>query len=205
MNALAAESGYWLGAWLTPLAPFLDRAEVTDIYVNRPGEVWVEALGGGIERHEVPSLSRDTLARLARQIAAFSHQGISRAHPLLAASLPDGSRVQIVAPPATRGEIALAIRRHVAADLVLDDYVAGGAFGSAHVGSIDAGRAAWYTGPSGASCSITARLPPNAASGMPPPMTLPITVMSGSKPGINLAYTLCALPSATRQPVMTSS
>ena len=49
-------------------------------------------------------------------------------HPLLSASLPDGSRVQIVVPPATRGEIAIAIRKHVSADLTLDDYVSADAF-----------------------------------------------------------------------------
>ncbi len=58
----------------------------------------------------------------------MSNQGISRAHPLLSAALPDGARVQIVAPPATRGPIALAIRKHVSADLTLADYVASGAF-----------------------------------------------------------------------------
>ena len=51
---------------------------------------------------------RGHLARLARQIAALSHQGISREHPLLSATLPDGARVQVVAPPATRGPLALA-------------------------------------------------------------------------------------------------
>lgn len=129
MTTLAAVGeGFYLGAWLAPLARFLDRADVTDVYVNRPGEVWVETLGGGVERHEVGGLTRETLARLARQIAAVSHQGISREHPLLAAALPDGSRVQVVIPPATRGDIAMAIRRHVAADLSLDDYTAAGAF-----------------------------------------------------------------------------
>ena len=64
---------------------------------------------------------------------------------------------------------------------------------------------AWYTGPKGASCSMIARGPPNAASGIPPPITLPSTVMSGRKPGKAWAYTLCALPSATRKPVITSS
>ena len=64
---------------------------------------------------------------------------------------------------------------------------------------------AWYTGPSGASWLITSLLAPKAASGMPPPMTLPNTLMSGLKPGINAAYTLCAPPSATRKPVITSS
>ncbi|MNV27768.1 hypothetical protein D3C71_1189270 [compost metagenome] len=64
---------------------------------------------------------------------------------------------------------------------------------------------AWYTAPNGARFSMMARGPPKAASGIPPPMTLPSTVMSGLKPGMLLAYTLCALPRATRKPVITSS
>lgn len=118
----------YFGSYLEPLAPFLARADVTDIYVNRPGEVWVEAIGGTPERIEVPEMSSRSLGRLARQIAAMNAQGISREHPLLSGSLPDGSRVQIVLPPATRGEIALAIRRHVSAGLSLQDYHEAGAF-----------------------------------------------------------------------------
>ena len=106
----------------------LARDDVTDIYVNRPGEIWVETLGGATERHDAPALDRATLDRLSRQIAALSHQGISREHPLLSATLPDGARVQVVAPPATRGELALAIRKHVSSDLGLSDYVASGSF-----------------------------------------------------------------------------
>jgi type IV secretion system protein VirB11 len=106
----------------------LARPDVTDIYVNRPGEIWVETTGGGIERHDAPALDEATLARLARQIAALSHQGISREHPLLSARLPDGARIQIVAPPATRSGLALAIRKHVSPDLRLSDYVSLGAF-----------------------------------------------------------------------------
>lgn len=118
----------YLQSYLAPLAFALDRADVTDIYINRPGELWIETLGGAIERHEVPALDAALLPRLARQVAALNHQGISREHPLLSASLPDGSRIQIVAPPATRGEYALAIRKHVSADLTLDDYVSADAF-----------------------------------------------------------------------------
>lgn len=118
----------YLDSYLEPLAPFLSRGDVTDIYVNRPGEVWVEALGGMPERIEVPALTPKVLARLARQVAALNAQGISREHPLLSGSLPDGSRVQIVLPPATRGEIAIAIRRHVSAGLGLQDYSDMGAF-----------------------------------------------------------------------------
>jgi len=127
-TAPAGAPGVYLRAYLAPLTGMLARPDVTDIYVNRPGEIWAETTGGGIERHDAPGLDEATLARLARQIAALSHQGISREHPLLSATLPDGARVQVVAPPATRGALALAIRKHVSPDLALDDYVATGAF-----------------------------------------------------------------------------
>jgi type IV secretion system protein VirB11 len=140
MNAAAHDSGVYLRAYLAPLTGMLARPDVTDIYVNRPGEVWVETSGGAIERHDAPGLDEGTLAHLARQIASLSHQGISREHPLLSASLPDGARIQIVAPPATRGPLALAIRKHVSPDLGLRDYVAAGAFADTRGG--DEGRSA---------------------------------------------------------------
>jgi type IV secretion system protein VirB11 len=127
MNARPVERVY-LDAYLRPLAPWLDRPDVTDILINAPGEVWVETLGGPAERHPAPELTDTALWRLAGQIAASAHQGISREHPLLAATLPSGARVQIVAPPATRGPMAIAIRKHVVNDLGLNDYEASGAF-----------------------------------------------------------------------------
>jgi len=116
----AQAGNLYLQSYLEPLAKWLARGDVTDIYVNRPGEVWVESLQGRIERHGASGLTGQVLHRLSRQIAAASAQGINREAPLLAASLPDGSRVQIVLPPATRGEIAIAIRKHVSAGLSLD-------------------------------------------------------------------------------------
>lgn len=128
------ETGYYLDSFLAPLSPWLARGDITDIYVNRPQEVWTESLGGGIERHEAPLLDEKLLTRLARQIAANSSQGISRTQPLLAATLPDGSRVQIVAPPATRAGHILAIRRHVSANLSLGDWEEADAFGGLEAG-----------------------------------------------------------------------
>ncbi|MDF7777656.1 P-type DNA transfer ATPase VirB11 [Sphingomonas sp. AOB5] len=128
MTPQTEDGRVYLRSYLAPLNDVLARDDVTDIYVNKPGEVWVETIGGATERHEAPGLDEATLGRLARQIAALSHQGISREHPLLSATLPDGARVQMIAPPATRGPMALAIRKHVSSDLTLDDYVAAGAF-----------------------------------------------------------------------------
>jgi type IV secretion system protein VirB11 len=110
----------YLEHYLEPLAPYLGRRDVTDIYVNRPGEVWIEALGGHIERLDAPGLTLERLWRLAWQIASASSQGVSAQHPLLSATLPGGARVQIVAPPATREGFAVAIRRHVVAALPLE-------------------------------------------------------------------------------------
>ena len=118
----------YLDIYLGPLRDQLARADVTDLYINRPHELWIEVLGGGIERHDAPEVTEALLWRLARQVASVTHQGISREHPLLAARLPDGARIQIVAPPATRGPMAVAIRKHVSAQLSLADYGTQGAF-----------------------------------------------------------------------------
>ena len=128
MNMPAGEKGVYLDAYLRPLSAWLSRPDVTDIMINTPGEVWVETLGGETERCAAPELSDTALWRLAAQIAAANNQGVNREHPLLAATLPDGARVQIVAPPATRGAMAIAIRKHVVSDLGLDDYASAGAF-----------------------------------------------------------------------------
>jgi type IV secretion system protein VirB11 len=127
----------YLESYLAPLGEWLAREDVTDIYVNRPSELWLETLGAGPERFAVPELTREVLARLVRQIAAVTSQGINREHPLLAASLPGGERVQAVIPPATRGELALAIRKHVARGLALDDYRTQGALERTTVGTAE--------------------------------------------------------------------
>ena len=117
----------YLDAFLAPLAAYLGRGDVTDLYINRPGELWLET-AAGTERHDAPALDDASLWRLARQIAASTDQGINREHPLLAATLPDGARVQICAPPATRGHLIVAIRKHSMPDLRLSDYEDAGAF-----------------------------------------------------------------------------
>ena len=129
MTAAHANQIY-LRTYLAPFARWVDQPDVTDILVNRPGEVWVDG-AQGLQRADAPDVTGLTLQRLAQQIAAFANQGMNREHPLLAATLPDGARVQIVAPPATREHMALAIRKHVVQDLTLRDYEAGGAFARA--------------------------------------------------------------------------
>jgi type IV secretion system protein VirB11 len=138
--------GVYLRTYLAPFAPWLDRPDVTDILVNQPGEVWIDG-AKGFERVASPEVTDVMLQRLSQQIAAHSAQGVSREYPLLAATLPDGARVQVATPPATRKHVALAIRKHVVQDLTLADYEAAGAFAQARKagggrGAVDAELAA---------------------------------------------------------------
>jgi type IV secretion system protein VirB11 len=118
----------YLKSYLAPFEIWLARPDVTDILVNRPGEVFIETADGRLAREDAPELTEIVLQRLARQIAGTSHQGVNREQPLLSASLPDGARVQIVAPPATRQGLALAIRKHTISNLSLEDLAQGGLF-----------------------------------------------------------------------------
>lgn len=121
VQPLLPEEGVYLAACLAPFRPWLERPDVSEILVNAPGEAWIES-DAKMERVVLPAVDEPLMQRLAKQVARFSHQGINRAQPLLAATLPDGARVQIVGPPATRAHWAMAIRRHRRIDVPLDAY-----------------------------------------------------------------------------------
>ncbi|MEM8986143.1 MAG: P-type DNA transfer ATPase VirB11 [Pseudomonadota bacterium] len=113
----------YLKSFLQPFARWLHDHDTMEIMVNRPGEVWIETAGAdAMTRAEDPAITDQLLQRLATQIARVSHQAVNRENPLLAATLPGGERVQIVAPPAAGDSWVLSIRRHVVADLNLADF-----------------------------------------------------------------------------------
>jgi len=125
-----ASGSVYLDAYLTPFREWLERDTVTEILVNRPGELWIEdAAHPGMQRIEAPEVDDRLIQRLAEQVARVSHQGINREHPLLGATLPaegfGGARIQFCGPPATRRHWAMAIRRHRRLDLPLDAYDTG--------------------------------------------------------------------------------
>ena len=137
--AVAVSGSVYLDAYLAPFRQWLDRDTVTEILVNRPGEIWIEdAAHPGMQRVAAPEVDDRLVQRLAEQVARVSHQGINREHPLLGATLPDGARVQFCGPPATRKHWAMAIRRHRRLDLPLDAYDAGPLIGATHADLPDA-------------------------------------------------------------------
>ena len=107
---------------LAPLRTFLDRSEVSEISVNKPGEIWVEARGV-MSCHSVPELTLRHLKDLAQLVATSTEQQISEEQPLLAAHLPEGYRIQFVYPPAVlENTLGLSIRRSSLLDRDLDWY-----------------------------------------------------------------------------------
>src|SRR5947208_4614780 len=96
---------------LRSLRPLLADAEVTELCINRPREIFIETHAGW-RREEVPFADFDWCRRLAKLIANVTRQRVDESAPLLSAALPSAERVQIVLPPATTlGCVALTIRR----------------------------------------------------------------------------------------------
>jgi type IV secretion system protein VirB11 len=122
------ESGGVLMHLAEPLTPFLARADVLEVVMNRPGEVWVEDRNGWT-RHEVPAMDYSRCWALARAVGSYCTQDINDSHPLLSATLPGGQRAQFVIPSATnRGTVSITIRKPAAVVPRLEDLEAGGLF-----------------------------------------------------------------------------
>ncbi|MGV2814729.1 P-type DNA transfer ATPase VirB11 [Phyllobacterium sp.] len=120
-----------------PLQSLLERQDVIEICINEPHRVFVEygsgALQAGMVALNLPELTRERICFMAERVAAASHQFVNEEEPLLSASLPDGSRVQVVLPPAAPHGGAIAIRRKIVRDLSLSDYAEAGALLRARV------------------------------------------------------------------------
>jgi type IV secretion system protein VirB11 len=115
---------------LEPFAPFLANPDTTDLVVNRIGEFGAEVAG---DWHWVkePALTFDALDAIGILAAFNSGQDISPTHPLCDTSLPNGERINIGRPPATRDIICLSIRKplsikatvgHMATSGMFEDY-----------------------------------------------------------------------------------
>ncbi len=109
-----------LKPFLAGLGPLLEDPEVSEIMINGPGNVWIEARGR-LTAHAAPGLDESALLRAAIHIAR--PLGLDPATtPIIDARLDDGSRVAICVPPASP-YVAITIRRFgkrtfSAADLV---------------------------------------------------------------------------------------
>lgn len=112
--------------YLGPLRDCLAADDVTEVVVNRPGEIGIEGGSGWIWR-ETPELTEGWLATLARAAAAYTAQDVTEEAPICSTVLPNGERCQIVLPPAAE-RLSLTLRKPSSAALDLDGFARGGLF-----------------------------------------------------------------------------
>ncbi len=105
---------------LAPIQALLDDNEISEILINRPQEVFFEK-AGKLKALPVAELTERHLTHIFQLIASENEQIFDEEHPLLSASLSDGSRVQLVLPP-TSVFPTLSIRRKVVRNFVFQDY-----------------------------------------------------------------------------------
>lgn len=114
--------------YLAPLEPLLHAEDVTELVVNRAGEIGVESAKGWTW-FERPELTSAWLTTLAVAAAAFTRQDVSASQPLCSTILPGGERCQIVMSPAAEGDgVSLTIRKPSHRSLDIDQLGEAGLF-----------------------------------------------------------------------------
>lgn len=96
--------------FLSPIRSLMEDNEVSEILINGPDTVYYEKAGrihlSDCRFPDVPSLMA-----AAKNIAEFVNRQIDEDHHSMDARLPDGSRVHVVIPPASRSGICISLRR----------------------------------------------------------------------------------------------
>jgi type IV secretion system protein VirB11 len=91
---------------------FMASSEVTEICINRPGELYLETRSGWTRR-EVPSLTFERARHFCTAVVNESNTGqrITDAEPVVSLTFPTGQRAQFVIPPACEaGNVSITIR-----------------------------------------------------------------------------------------------
>ncbi len=106
----------------------LNMPGVTDVAINRPGEIWVDTPNGWI-RELLPQLDLPLCQRVAQLLCAFNHRSLGPQSPIHTVELPYGERGQIVTAPACeRGTVSMTFRKPNGDRFSIDDYINSGRF-----------------------------------------------------------------------------
>jgi pilus assembly protein CpaF len=109
------------------LAPLLVESSVTDVFVNGPGQLWLDR-GDGLVRQPALPLEEPQLRDLAVRLIALGGRHIDEATPCVDVRLHDGIRVHAVLPPISPGGTLLSIRLPRVRRFTVDDLAAAGFF-----------------------------------------------------------------------------
>jgi pilus assembly protein CpaF len=110
-----------------PLEPLLARDDIADIMVNGAGTTYIE-VAGKIQKTSIRFRDNSQLMNICQRIVSQVGRRVDEASPICDARLPDGSRVNVIAPPLSIDGPALTIRKFKKDKLTLDQLV--------HYGSI---------------------------------------------------------------------
>ncbi|MHB2166633.1 CpaF family protein [Alsobacter sp. R-9] len=105
-----------------PLEPLLARDDIADIMVNGPTRTYIE-VGGKIQLTNVRFRDAGQLMNICQRIVSQVGRRVDEASPICDARLPDGSRVNVIAPPLAIDGAALTIRKFKKDKLTLEQLV----------------------------------------------------------------------------------
>src|SRR5690348_10427268 len=109
---------------------FMASPDVTEICINRPGELYLESCNGW-QRVEVPTLTFERARQFCTAVVNESNTGqrITDIDPVVSLTFPTGQRAQFVIPPACEaGNVSMTIRLPSKRTRTLDQYQADGFF-----------------------------------------------------------------------------
>lgn len=109
-----------------PLEPLLARDDIADIMVNGAKQVFIE-VNGKIEQTGIRFRDNQQLLNICQRIVSQVGRRVDESSPICDARLPDGSRVNVIAPPLAIDGTALTIRKFKKDKLTLDQLVRFGA------------------------------------------------------------------------------
>jgi pilus assembly protein CpaF len=109
-----------------PLEPLLARDDIADIMVNGANQTFIE-VNGKIEDSEIRFRDNAQLLSICQRIVSQVGRRVDESSPICDARLPDGSRVNVIAPPLAIDGAALTIRKFKKDKLTLDQLVKFGA------------------------------------------------------------------------------
>ncbi len=93
-----------------PLEPLLARDDIADIMVNGAGTTFIE-VGGKVQKTGVRFADNQQLMNICQRIVSQVGRRVDESSPICDARLPDGSRVNVIAPPLAIDGPALTIRK----------------------------------------------------------------------------------------------
>ncbi|KMO26371.1 CpaF family protein, partial [Methylobacterium aquaticum] len=105
-----------------PLEPLLARDDIADVMVNGANRTYIE-VGGKIQMTGVRFRDNQQLMNICQRIVSQVGRRVDESSPICDARLPDGSRVNVIAPPLAIDGPALTIRKFKKDKLTLDQLV----------------------------------------------------------------------------------